>query len=449
MRGPAAGPRLRRPGDRARRRRRASSTRPVDLEALPWPDSTAWLGAARRQPAGRRAVTRADPRPLRLEGTRLYLDRYWRRSWPSPPACVDRGRAPARRSTRRSSPPGSTGCSRPDGDDLQRPAAAAAVRCGFAVVAGGPGTGKTTTVARIVALLDEQAAAAGAATARRPRRADGQGRRPAPGGGARRGRPMAIDAGGPGPAPRHRRPSTLHRLLGWRPGSRSRFRHDRRNRLPHDVVIVDETSMVSLSTDGRPRRGRRPRRPAGPRRRPRPAGLRRGRRRARRHRRAGRSGRADRRRRPRSPTGIVVLRNVHRFGGAIAELAAAIQRGDVDAASTCSADGSGDVDWIVDEAPPTATSPPLAGRSATRRRRRPTDHRCGRGRRCPRRARRAARGAGPVRPPPRAVRRHRLDEPGRAVARRGDRRLRRRRAVVRRPAAARHDERARAAPLQR
>ena len=43
------------------------------------------------------------------------------------------------------------------------------------------------------------------------------------------------------------RASTLHRLLGWRPGSHSRFAHDRGNRLPHDVVIVDETSMVSLS----------------------------------------------------------------------------------------------------------------------------------------------------------------------------------------------------------
>ncbi len=41
--------------------------------------------------------------------------------------------------------------------------------------------------------------------------------------------------------------STLHRLLGWRPDSHSRFRHDRGNRLPYDVVIVDETSMVSLS----------------------------------------------------------------------------------------------------------------------------------------------------------------------------------------------------------
>ena len=41
--------------------------------------------------------------------------------------------------------------------------------------------------------------------------------------------------------------STLHRLLGWRPDSSVRFRHHRANRLPHDVVVVDETSMVSLT----------------------------------------------------------------------------------------------------------------------------------------------------------------------------------------------------------
>src|SRR6202008_304942 len=40
---------------------------------------------------------------------------------------------------------------------------------------------------------------------------------------------------------------TLHRLLGRRPDSSSRFRHDRGNRLPHDVIVVDETSMVSLT----------------------------------------------------------------------------------------------------------------------------------------------------------------------------------------------------------
>ena len=40
---------------------------------------------------------------------------------------------------------------------------------------------------------------------------------------------------------------TLHRLLGARPDTSSRFRHHRDNRLPHDVVVVDETSMVSLT----------------------------------------------------------------------------------------------------------------------------------------------------------------------------------------------------------
>ncbi|MGB8402626.1 MAG: exodeoxyribonuclease V subunit alpha, partial [Mycobacterium sp.] len=40
---------------------------------------------------------------------------------------------------------------------------------------------------------------------------------------------------------------TLHRLLGGRPDSASRFRHHRSNRLPHDVIVVDETSMVSLT----------------------------------------------------------------------------------------------------------------------------------------------------------------------------------------------------------
>ncbi|MUM31462.1 exodeoxyribonuclease V subunit alpha, partial [Mycolicibacterium sp. CBMA 361] len=40
---------------------------------------------------------------------------------------------------------------------------------------------------------------------------------------------------------------TLHRLLGGRPDSSSRFRHHRSNRLPHDVIVVDETSMVSLT----------------------------------------------------------------------------------------------------------------------------------------------------------------------------------------------------------
>ena len=45
--------------------------------------------------------------------------------------------------------------------------------------------------------------------------------------------------------------STLHRLLGWLPASQGRFRHNATNQLPHDVVIVDEMSMVSLTMTAR------------------------------------------------------------------------------------------------------------------------------------------------------------------------------------------------------
>jgi exodeoxyribonuclease V alpha subunit len=115
------------------------------------------------------------------------------------------------------------------------------------VIAGGPGSGKTTAVARIVALLDEQARV--------------RGRRPplvgmvAPTGKAAARLEEAVHAEALrldlAPPVRQRllsvRASTLHRLLGARPDSASRFRHHHLHRLPHDVIIVDETSMVSLS----------------------------------------------------------------------------------------------------------------------------------------------------------------------------------------------------------
>ena len=44
---------------------------------------------------------------------------------------------------------------------------------------------------------------------------------------------------------------TVHRLLGWRPDSSNRFRRDRRNPLPHDIVVVDEASMLSLTLTAR------------------------------------------------------------------------------------------------------------------------------------------------------------------------------------------------------
>src|SRR4051812_27088985 len=111
----------------------------------------------------------------------------------------------------------------------------------MAVVAGGPGRGKTTTAARIVALLVEQAVAAGAPpplvalaaptgkAAARLQEAVHEAVPDLPVDDGIREHLLALEA------------STLHRLLGWRPGTHSRFRHDRRNRLPYDLVLVDET----------------------------------------------------------------------------------------------------------------------------------------------------------------------------------------------------------------
>jgi exodeoxyribonuclease V alpha subunit len=225
---------------------------PVDLRALPWPPTAAWIEAVAASPLVATSDDAGGPRPLRLLGTRLYLDRYWREER----AIADDLRARAAAAAGAADPAVLDGLLErifPGGDepDLQREAAAAAVQRRFTVVAGGPGTGKTTTVASILALLVGQAAATGqtpprvalaAPTGKAAARLEEAVHREAAKLHARgaidddvRDHLLGAEA------------STLHRLLGWRPGSRSRFRHDRANRLPHDAIVVDETSMVSLS----------------------------------------------------------------------------------------------------------------------------------------------------------------------------------------------------------
>jgi len=125
--------------------------------------------------------------------------------------------------------------------DWQRVAAAAALRSGFTVISGGPGTGKTSTVVKIIALLLEQpggervrvalTAPTGKAAARLKESIRG----------AREGLAGATPVKDLIPDD----VTTIHRLLGVIPGS-NRFRHHRENLLPHDVVVVDEASMVAL-----------------------------------------------------------------------------------------------------------------------------------------------------------------------------------------------------------
>src|SRR5690606_11467975 len=105
-------------------------------------------------------------------------------------------------------------------------------------------TGKTTAVAGMLALLAEQAELAGGRL--RVALAAPTGKAA-----ARLQEAVAEATATLPPADRDRlgdpEARTLHRLLGTRQDNSTRFRHHRGNRLPHDVVVVDETSMVSLT----------------------------------------------------------------------------------------------------------------------------------------------------------------------------------------------------------
>jgi exodeoxyribonuclease V alpha subunit len=341
---------------------------PVDIAALDWPEPRAWIARVRASPlviTGDRPIAATDVRPLRLVGSWLYLDRYWaeevgvarslRAMAAEPPAGVDLARL-------------RDGLSRVFGSEAsgrQAQAAAAAVTHRWSVVAGGPGTGKTTTVARIVALICEQAAAAGGPA---PLVALA-----APTGKAAARLQESVHAEAAQLDVSHDvreqllalRASTIHRLLGWRPGSSSRFRHDRTQRLAHDVVVVDETSMVSLSLMARLiealRSGARLILVGDP---GQLASIE-----------AGAVlgdivGVGGDRVATDTPPEIVVLDRVHRFGGGIARLATAIRAGDGDAVMELLHAGADDVTWLdVDvageEALPAVSEPALAAARAT------------------------------------------------------------------------------------
>ena len=163
--------------------------------------------------------------------------------------------------------------------DWQKIACALAARHSFAIITGGPGTGKTTTVVKLLAVLQhvalqgapklsstlppEQAAPPSAsrghtvATALTPPSRPLRIRLAAPTGKAAarlaesiataRGK-LALDGLPGGPALLAHLPSevsTLHRLLGVKSGSRH-FRHNAQQKLPLDVLVIDEASMVDL-----------------------------------------------------------------------------------------------------------------------------------------------------------------------------------------------------------
>lgn len=156
--------------------------------------------------------------PLILDAhDRLYLRRYWEYEQQLAQAII------ARSSDR-------SAASSEAAEDLQEVAAAKAVASRFTVITGGPGTGKTRTVMRILELLLAQ-----------------------PGGESLRvllaaptGKAAARMTESVREVRENLAATTIHRLLGYRPGSPS-FRHNAENQLVADAVIIDEASMVDLA----------------------------------------------------------------------------------------------------------------------------------------------------------------------------------------------------------
>ncbi len=222
----------------------------VDAE-IAWPDAEAWrrqLAASRFVATPQSSAEEAEAAPLVLENGLLYLRRYreyerrlalqlQRIASQSMPGT---GIEPIAPLFDRLFPEART-------DDHQARAAALALRRALLLVTGGPGTGKTTTIARLLVLRIAGALQAGAAPLRialaaptgRAAERMAESLRRAAAQMAEQGIDAALLDALPTDA------STLHRLLGTLPDS-PRFRHHADNPLPFDIVVVDEASMVDL-----------------------------------------------------------------------------------------------------------------------------------------------------------------------------------------------------------
>lgn len=147
----------------------------------------------------------------------------------------------------------------PETADGQRLAAELAVRRKFCVISGGPGTGKTATAGKILALIVEQAVARAEAGAEGSESKEGEVSFPrialvAPTGKAAATLAKSINEAVSKldclPEIRAAIPTTaqtIHRCLGVRGGALPGFRHHAGNPLPIDLLLVDEASMVDLA----------------------------------------------------------------------------------------------------------------------------------------------------------------------------------------------------------
>jgi exodeoxyribonuclease V alpha subunit len=199
------------------------------------------------------ALLRASPwldDVLALEGESLSLRRYWHYEMRLSAAIAARlGGSP--RDYDPASADARLGQLFPadPGNDIQAAAARAALSSRFLLLTGGPGTGKTSTVARTLVLFAEQYARGHHGELPRIRLAAPTGKAAARLAESVRDNLTQLQAAGligaelaqalPDEA------STLHRLLGWQRGSIG-FRHNPSHPLPVELVVIDEASMIDL-----------------------------------------------------------------------------------------------------------------------------------------------------------------------------------------------------------
>ena len=201
-----------------------------EVADLPWPvDTSAWLNDVGDSPL--------TPEILRVEHDLVYLRRFHDLE------CTVAEHLVALASQPTPVPaPADDLSDEMHLDDGQREAVRVCLASRLGVLVGGPGTGKTRTVATILAALLR-----GDGATPRIALAAPTGKAAARMGESIAGAAALLDGADPELADSMRqiKPSTVHRLLGVRTGSAA-FRHNASDPLHHDVVIIDEASMMSL-----------------------------------------------------------------------------------------------------------------------------------------------------------------------------------------------------------
>lgn len=194
------------------------------------------------------SLLESEGAPLVLSGTCLYMRRYWNYERQVAGDIARRlqanAAAPADLAARLASLfPEPLVVDGQRLTDWQKLACAMAAQGRFTLITGGPGTGKTTTVVRLLALLQEAAMATGEPLRLSLAAPTGKAAARLTESIGAQVQTLALDE-----RVREQIPTlvtTLHRLLGSRPSSRH-FRHDAANPLPLDVLVVDEASMIDL-----------------------------------------------------------------------------------------------------------------------------------------------------------------------------------------------------------